>query len=86
MDYDKFVNDLSWLDKVELSKSLESSLREYSTAYICFDDVKGRLNEMGETMPDDDAIDIACRYVARKCEIDLEHLIDWACEVALDKN
>jgi len=86
MDYDDFVKGLSWLDKVELSKALESNLGEYVVGYITYDDVKDRLVEEGKTLPDDEAINNACHYVARKAGIDLEDLIDWACEVALEKD
>jgi hypothetical protein len=83
MDINLLIKELTDQQKHALLRALEEDLGWYSATSVCVSDVEDTLRENNTTpMPDQDAIRAACNHVARKCEIDIDDLIDWACVIA----
>ena len=77
------IDNLTEKEKLELLSKLEAYFGWYPVASVCVEDVKEHLEgDEDSPMPTDDQIARACKYVARKAEEDISHLIEWAAEVA----
>ena len=79
------IETLSNEDKLTLLTQLEQHFGWNPVAAVCVEDVKQALINLeledGE-MPTQANIAYACKYVARKADVDINDLIDWAVDVA----
>ena len=77
------IQDLTVSEKLDLLKQLEQHFGWNPVAAVCVQDVSDHLENLDvDVKPTDEHIAQACRYVARKADIDVSHLIDWAADVA----
>lgn len=78
------INTLTREEQTALFFKLEKALGWYSVVTLCTEDVADLIRQSGKDVPDDDALHMACAYVARKADVDTSYLYDWAIEVATD--
>lgn len=78
------IDHLNNAEKLELLTQLERHFGWFPVASVCVDDVKEYCQRDDIPPPSDENIRNACKYVARKSDVDIEHLIEWAAEVALE--
>jgi DNA repair ATPase RecN len=81
MNIDHLTDD----EKLQLLKQIEQHFGWHPVASVCVQDVKDYLESLDiddADIPTDENISKACQYVARKAEVDINYLIDWAGDVA----
>ena len=76
------IDHLSDQEKLTLLTQLEQHFGWHPVASVCMEDVKEYLQREDSEFPSDENIRKACKYVARKSDVDIGYLIDWAAEVA----
>jgi len=79
------IDHLSDQEKLTLLTQLEQHFGWHPVASVCMEDVKEYLQSLDledSEVPSDENIRKACKYVARKSDVDIGYLIDWAAEVA----
>jgi len=79
------IDHLTHQEKLTLLNQLEQHFGWHPVASVCVEDVKEYLESLDldeSEVPNDDQIRRACKYVARKADVDVDYLIEWASEVA----
>jgi hypothetical protein len=76
------IDHLNNSEKLALLNQLEQHFGWNPVASVCVEDVKEYFQRDDIQPPSDENIRKACKYVARKADVDIEHLIDWASEIA----
>ena len=78
------IDDLTDQEKLELLSKLEQHFGWNPVASVCVEDVKEYYQRDDIEPPSDENIRKACKYVARKSYVEIDDLIDWAADVALE--